>query len=158
MQHLGDEHRDLHKIPSKDMPDVLGQFYMLVLKKDGEPMNASSLGTLHQSLARFLSEDHPEKVDIKSDVRFKVAKANLKAAQKASCEAGQVLGKKRSEPFQDQHLAKCWDGGSLGRGDPRALAATVHLICMSQLGFRAVQECVQMRNEDIVFGEIGRDG
>ena len=155
---LGDEHRDLHKIPSKDMPDILGQFYMLVLKKDGEPMNASSLGTLHQSLARFLSEDHPEKVDIKSDVRFKVAKANLKAAQKASCEAGQVPGKKRSEPFQDQHLAKCWDGGSLGRGDPRALAATVHLICMSQLGFRAVQECVQMRNEDIVFGEVGRDG
>ena len=51
MQHLGDEHRDLHKIPSEDMPDILGQFYMLVLKKDGEPMNASSLGTLHQSLA-----------------------------------------------------------------------------------------------------------
>ena len=61
-----------------------------------------------------------------------------KAAQKASCAAGQVPGKKRSEPFRDDQLAKCWDGGSLGRGNPRALAATVHLVCMSQLGFRSM--------------------
>ena len=155
---LGDEHQDLHQIPIDELPSKLASFFMLVLKKDGEPMNASSLGTVHQSLARFLSEDYPDKVDIKSDVRFKVVTANLKAAQKASCEAGQVPGKQRSEPFQDQHLAQCWDAGSLGRGNPGALAATVHMTCMSQLGFRAIQECVQIKNEDIVFGQIGKGG
>ena len=155
---LGDAHQDLHQIPIDELPSKLASFFMLVLKKDGDPMNASSLRTLHQSLARFLSEDYPEKVDIKSDVRFKVVSANLKAAQRASCLAGQVPGKQRSEPFQDQHLAQCWDGGSLGRGNPRALAATVHMTCMSQLGFRAIQECVQMKNEDIVFGQIGKGG
>lgn len=155
---LGDAHQDLHQIPIDELPSKLASFFMLVLKKDGDPMNASSLRTLHQSLARFLSEDYPDKVDIKSDVRFKVVSANLKAAQRASCLAGQVPGKQRSEPFQDQHLAQCWDGGSLGRGNPRALAATVHMTCMSQLGFRAIQECVQMKNEDIVFGQIGKGG
>ena len=154
----GDDHKDLLKTPIDELPNQLASFFILVLKKDGEPMNASSLNTIHQGLARVLSEDYPDKVDIKTDVRFKVVKDNLKAAQKASCEAGQIPGKKRSEPFRDEHLAKCLDGGSLGRGNPDSLVATVHLHCRGVLGYRAVKECQQMRNEDIIFGEIGRGG
>ena len=154
----GPAHVDLHLVPTSDLPKKLAKFFMLVTKSDGTAMNASSLTTIYQSLARFFSGEATNKVDIKSDIRFNVVRANLKAAQKASCKEGQVPGKMRAEAFQDQHIAKCWEMKTLGRENPEALLSTVHSICIMQLGFRAKAECYNLRNEDFIFGQIGKHG
>ena len=155
----GDKHIDLHQVPLDQLPNKLAEFFMLVTKSDGKTLlNASSLGTIYQSLARFFSEEAAVKVDIKADHRFKVVKTNLKAAQKASCKEGQVPGKMRAEAFQDQHLALCWEKKTLGRDNPDAISATAHGICIMLLGFRAKSECYNLRNEDFVFGATGKHG
>jgi len=155
----GAAHLDLHLVPISELPTRLAKFFMVVTQKNGKTsLNASSLGTIFQSLARFLSEEYTPRVDIKADHRFKVVRKNLKAAQKASCKDGQVPGKMRAEAFQDKHLAECWDKKTLGRDNPDALAATVHGICIMQLGFRAKQECYNLRNADFIFGKEGKHG
>ena len=155
----GAAHLDLQQVPISELPTRLAKFFMVVTKRNGQTsLNASTLGTIYQSLARFLSEDYTPMVDIKADPRFKVVKKNLKAAQKASCKEGQVPGKMRTEAFQDEHLAECWEKKTLGRDNPDALLSTVHGVCIMQLGFRAKKECYNLHNEDFIFGKVGNHG
>ena len=100
-------------------------------------MNASSLGTIYQSLVRYLLEEHPLKVDIRADQRFSVVLKNLKAAQKESCMDGEVPGKNKMEPLQEHHIAKCWAEGSFGRDNPTQLVRTAHPTPRNALSVRS---------------------
>ena len=152
---LNQTHYDLHEVPIEELPERLARFFMSVKRKrSNKSLNASSLGTIYTAIGRYLSEDHPLKIDIKTDPRFKVVKKNLMAAQKESCEEGEAPGKHKMEPVQEQHIIKCWEDGSLGRDSPRSLIRTVHLYLMTILGFRANKEVANLRNEDIVMGAI----
>ena len=157
-KHLKQKHYDLHEVPAEELPDRLAKFFMHVEKKKGGSLNASTLGTIYQSLVRYLLEEHPLKVDIRTDPRFSVVLKNMKAAQKESCQDGEVPGKNKMEPLQEHHIAKCWTEGSFGRDSPKQLLRTVYMITVSNLGFRANEECHNLLNEDIVMGEKSTHG
>ena len=86
---LNQTHYDLHEVPIEELPERLARFFMSVKRKrSNKSLNASSLGTIYTAIGRYLSGDHPLKIDIKTDPGFKVVKKNLMAAQKESCEEG----------------------------------------------------------------------
>ena len=155
---LKQKHYELHDVPVDELPARLGKFFMSVQKKSGGSMNASSLGTIYQSLVRYLLEEHPLKVDIRADQRFSVVLKNLKAAQKESCMDGEVPGKNKMEPLQEHHIAKCWAEGSFGRDNPTQLVRTAHMIIVSNVGFRANEECHNLLNEDLVMSKKSTHG
>ena len=155
---LSFDHQKLQDVPLLHLPYRLSKFFMVVSKADGNPFNASSLETIFASLARFLSSEYDPKIDIKTDVRFKIVRESVDAAQKESTGEGQRPGKHKARAFQDEHIAKCWRLGSLGRKNPRALVSTVHFTLISNLGFRGNLEIYNIRNEDIIIGPVGKGG
>ena len=154
----GSEFCELKDIPISEMPVKLARFLMLVTQQSGAPMNSSSLNTVFASLARYMLEDYEPKTDIMIDVNFKIARNNLKAAQKESASLGATSGKHRSEAFKEHHVAKLWVEGKLGRHAPTALVTTVQFIMIHSLGFRAVLEVYNVKNEDIVLGKVTKSG
>lgn len=103
------EHQDLRNIDMDELPDRLAKFLMVVRSKDGSSFNSSTLGCIHNGLARYLATEYEPKIDIKKDVRFDIVTKNLKAAQKESCADGQRPGKHQSEPFSDKHIKQAWN-------------------------------------------------
>ena len=155
---LNFQHKDLLEISVDDLPWCLSKFFMVVSKADGTPLNASSLETIYASLARFLSTEFDPKIDIKSEVKFKIVKSNLDAAKQDSTAGGQRPGKHKTRPFKDEHILLCWQKKKLGRRYPRSLVSTVHLVLLSNLGFRANKEVCDIQNEDIIMGPVGEGG
>ena len=152
------EHQDLKDVSVENLPWRLSKFFMVVRKLDGTAMNASTLETIYASLARYFSSEYEPKIDIKQDVRFKVVKENVDAAKRSSTADGQRPGKHKARAFQDEHIAQCWDQGSLGRHSPKALTATVQFTLISNLGFRGNLEIYNIRNEDLIYGPVGESG
>ena len=154
----GFEYKELVNIPMEELPDRLAKFFIVIRRNDGASYNASTLENIYCSIARFLATEYTPKLDIKKDIRFDIVKKNVKSAQKESCADGERPGKHKAKPFKDEHIAKCWKEGLLGWHSPRALITTAHFIMLHNLGSRANFEPYNVKNIDLVYGQVGKDG
>jgi hypothetical protein len=154
----GFEYKELLHIPMEELPDRLAKFFMVIRRNDGSSYNASTLESIYGSIARFLATEFTPKLDIKKDLRFDIVKKNVKSAQKESCADGERPGKHKAKPFKDEHIAKCWEEKLLGRHSPKALVTTVHFAMLHNFGSRANFEPYNVKNIDLVYGQIGKDG
>ena len=153
--HPGDK-RDLLELPNDTLADYLEEFFMSVLKEDGSPYNASTLGTYYNGIARFFVDE--KKLDIKKEPEFIRLSKVISRRQEESVKAGKIPGINASNPIPQEVLAEVSAQGKIGLGDPRALAANVIQCFEVGFGIRSRTEMYEIMNGDIKIGPLKPNG
>ena len=153
--HPGDK-RDLLELPNDTLADYLEEFFMSVLKEDGSPYNASTLGTYYNGIARFFVDE--KKLDIKKEPEFVRLSKVISRRQEESVKAGKIPGINASNPIPQEVLAEVSAQGKIGLGDPRALAANVIQCFEVGFGIRSRTEMYEIMNGDIKIGPLKPNG
>ena len=134
--------KPIDECPLDELANQLCQFFLVVTKKDGKVINASSLTAHHIALARYLAQRKENQVDIKADSRFKEVSAVLKARCTQVASKGARPGINAAKAVPTEVLSKTLAEGHMGRESPRALITLIHFNLMTGFGCRALQVCL----------------
>ena len=140
----------------QDFPRIVTKFLMVLQNSgSGQKLNASTLQTYFNSLARLLMETR--RINIKGEL-FYEAKAVLKTQQRISVENGQRPGKHSKNAVPPEIYARCWAEKAFGKDNPRALTAGLMVRVELAFGTRACTEVIGMTNSDFELGPMRDDG
>lgn len=117
------------------LPENLSKFFQVLVKKNGEPYNGSSVSAFYATLCRHILATRA--IDIKQDVRFRQCQKVVKAKCMESAKQGITPGKNASNAVEIDHIIQAFEQGLLGHSNPRALVSLVHFWCMVGFGTRA---------------------
>ena len=82
----------------------------------------------------------------------------LKSKCEESARNGNGVGKHASKAVSSDEMQLAHSKKTLGRSNPRALITTVHQLCLTGFGCRAIKEQYAILNKDLVYGPTHKSG
>ena len=148
----GEVYESLEEATGDRLPFLLSKYLQAAKKVDGSVYASGTIITLFNGICSFLCRRDHEKVDVKTDVRFREVRDMLSLQTGLSAAAGRGTGCASKRPITPAHLGLAIQAGTVGRGSPKALITSVHLGAVLGWGCRTGAECHMITNSDLIFG------
>ena len=134
MNSIGD-HREPETIDPSSLNIILCQFFMNIIKTNGEDFEPDSLSTIHRGIARYLASKGY--CDIVADERFSETKKVLKAKRKRLRSQGHGNLPNATRELSNDEENMLFEHGYFGVDNPESLINGMWWLISIHYGFRA---------------------